>query len=94
MQFRVQHLKNIQGIIDKNKGIWIILLLPLSVPFVINKIRLSLTSNDVRRITLHAINDLDFYQALNDVKSLHLIDYEILMRCRLLYDRDDATHKG
>lgn len=34
MQFRVQHLKNVQGIIDKNKGIWIILLLPLSVPFV------------------------------------------------------------
>ncbi len=34
MQFRVQHLKNVQGIIDKNKGIWVILLLPLSVPFV------------------------------------------------------------
>ncbi|HCL58560.1 MAG TPA: hypothetical protein DHW80_01925 [Acinetobacter sp.] len=34
MQFRVQHLKNVQGIIDKNKGIWITLLLPLSVPFV------------------------------------------------------------
>lgn len=34
MQFRVQHLKNVQGIIDKNKGIWIILLFPLSVPFV------------------------------------------------------------